>query len=96
MNNANFLAQAGHFLWGFGSVVAVAYALGRGAALMMFGLNVLYASVKEWIYDANFELPKQTWKDNLLDFSMYAVGCTAGLLYVFFIPRYILFWPSLG
>lgn len=83
MNDANVLAQIGHFLGGYAIVLTAAF-FGRQWAALGFGAALLvYAAVKEFWYDANYEIPHQTAADNWLDFSMYAVGITVGLVVVF-------------
>jgi hypothetical protein len=34
----------------------------------------VFAGFKEFVYDARYEVPKQTFGKNLLDFSMYCLG----------------------
>lgn len=80
MNNANVLAQIGHVLFGYALMLTVAYF--SNTSFMYLGIFagalIVYAALKEFWYDANYELPKQTWKDNLLDFSMYMLGLLVG------------------
>lgn len=79
MNDANVLAQIGHFLGGYGVVLTAAFLGGRWAAASLGVALLAYAGVKEFWYDANYEIPKQTDADNWLDFSMYAAGIVIGL-----------------
>lgn len=44
---------------------------------------VLYAGLKEFWYDANYELPRQTALDNWTDFSFYMLGLVLGAAIVF-------------
>lgn len=37
---------------------------------------VIFAALKEYWYDATYESPKQTFKDNTEDFAGYCVGIT--------------------
>lgn len=85
MNNANVLAQLAHVAWMYGIVVTFGFLVGQHAAFEAGGALALYAVVKEWIYDAHFEVPKQTWKDNLLDMSMLWLGIAlaAGVVWRF-------------
>lgn len=83
MNDANVLAQIGHVLGGYGIVLTAAFLGGRVYAVSFAAALMVYAAVKEFWYDARFELPKQTWQDNVLDFSMYGVGTILGLVTTF-------------
>lgn len=89
MNDATVLAQIGHVLGGYSLVMTTAYLSNNSHAWTLFfaALLVAYAGVKEFWYDAKYEIPVQTWKDNLLDFSMYVVGLIVGLTVVFLIKR---------
>lgn len=83
MNNVTFLAQVGHFLAGYGIVLTGAFLSGRLVACLLAVFLIAYAGVKEFYFDANFELPKQTAFDNWLDFSMYVFGVIFGLVVTF-------------
>ena len=83
MNDSVVLAQIAHVLGGYGVVLTSAYWGGTKAALISAALLTLYAGLKEFWYDANYELPKQTTFDNVLDFSMYCVGMTIGIVSAF-------------
>ena len=80
MNNPQYRAQVGHTLGGYALIVTV-LALGHGwmPVLVTYGLGILAAAVKEFWYDARYELPRQTEEDNLIDFGFYVVGGTIGL-----------------
>jgi hypothetical protein len=81
MNDSIILAQIGHALGGYSIVLTVAF-LWRDLhrALIAAGLVMLYATIKEHWYDANYEEPKQTSWDNWLDWSFYLVGSIIGTL----------------
>jgi hypothetical protein len=76
MGEVNFLATMAHVAWAYGIVLTTAFISGqlRLAAEMSIGLG-LFAAVKEFVYDANFEKdPPQTFKDNMQDFCGYLGG----------------------
>ena len=78
MNDPQFLAQIGHFLGG-GSIVILVVIFFGYAALPWAMLGILVAAaVKEFFYDARWELPKQTFVMNLTDFAFYQLGSIAG------------------
>jgi hypothetical protein len=81
MNDSTVLAQFGHFLGGYGIITTLAY---HGAVfrivLLAAALIVLYALIKEFWYDANYELPKQTFFDNALDFTFWCLGTIVGVV----------------
>ncbi len=80
MNSSIVLAQIAHVLFSYATVMTVAYF--TGTSLLALGITaavvVAYAAVKEFWYDANFELPVQTAFDNWLDFSMFCLGLVLG------------------
>jgi len=88
MNDPNYLAQVGHVLFGYSLILTVAFA-GRSFESCWWTLagGALVAGLKEFWYDAKYEIPKQTFWDNLLDFSMYIVGGFVGMLASFIIAR---------
>jgi hypothetical protein len=80
MNNPQYLAQVGHFLGGASlMMLTTMFSWNLLCLWATFGVGLLVAGVKEFWYDANYELPKQSWKDNLMDFSFYALGGLAGV-----------------
>lgn len=76
MNEVNYLAAMGHIGWACLIVLSTAlmtscnmrWCLGISAGMTIF------AGCKEYLYDANFERPKQTFKDNTQDFVGYLGG----------------------
>jgi hypothetical protein len=48
----------------------------------MLPIFILVAALKEFWYDKNYELPKQTTADNTLDFLMYFTGLVIGSLVI--------------
>jgi hypothetical protein len=84
MNSVDFLAAMAHAL--FGCLLAVTLAFFTGgylASLIGAGALVLASGVKEFWYDANYELPPQTAADNWTDFAFYQVGSAVGLGLIF-------------
>jgi VanZ family protein len=71
--NVQFLADVGHF--------TVPYALVATfprAKWEILGLFVAYAAVKEYYFDARYEVPHQTFWDNTEDFIGYLLGAAVG------------------
>lgn len=82
-NNPNFNAQAAHFGVGYGSAITIftkSMPSHPFVGLGLMALFVAYAGLKEFWYDANYELPAQSFLDNLEDFLWYMYGMMAGLL----------------
>jgi hypothetical protein len=79
MNEVQFLANMGHFAWAFGIVLTTAYLSNSNyrALDIVSVAGIALAAAKEFLYDANFELPKQTFKDNMTDFVGYVLGIAA-------------------
>ncbi len=76
MNSVTYLAAMAHIGWAALILVSVAFVSNTSLATCAYasvGL-VVFAAIKEYGYDANFELPKQTWKDNTQDFAGYVGG----------------------
>jgi len=82
MNNPDFLAAAAH-LFGALAIIMIAYrALGKKGGLVSTGLFIIYALIKEFWWDMNYELPKQTFGDAFLDFFSYMAGLVLALIIV--------------
>lgn len=89
MNDPRFLAQIAHALGAYSVVLTAEYFGGHKICILFAALFVIYAAVKEFWYDANFELPKQTTFDNVLDFTFYMVGIVVCLGVIFGIKSHI-------
>lgn len=72
-----FSENAAHILAGYGAVLTVA--LFRGSHYWFIAF-VLGAAIKEYVYDAEFETPHQTFLMNTTDFLGYCLGIAIGLL----------------
>jgi hypothetical protein len=79
MASQSFDTQCAHVLAGYSVIMTARLFWPRHVRLTAF-IAVLTAGLKEFFYDARYELPRQTWKDNTLDFSMYCLGITIGCL----------------
>jgi hypothetical protein len=79
MNNPQFLAQIGHVLFGCLVMVLAAFFGGTKATWIALPIMVVFALIKEFWYDATYELPKQTFADNAMDFGFYCLGTGVGL-----------------
>lgn len=80
MNNPQYLAQVGHFLGGGSLMLLITLFSGNiNYTWMVFEVGVVAAAIKEFWYDANYEIPKQTWQDNVMDFSFYVLGGGVGV-----------------
>lgn len=84
MNSVNFLASMAHALFSYGTLLTVARLASIKVCFVAFLAILIYAAVKEFWYDANYELPKQTAADNWLDFSTYTLGGLIGLIVILF------------
>lgn len=81
MNNADVLAQFGHFLGAYSILTSISFHGGPYRAVWISALVIaVLAGVKEFFYDANYEDPHQTFWDNLLDFSFWCFGAAVGVL----------------
>lgn len=78
MNDPRYLAQVGHFLGAYSLVFTVHHFTNTRITGYVFIAGITAAALKEFWYDANYELPKQTSFDNWLDFSMYVAGGVVG------------------
>lgn len=76
-------AQIAHAFAGLSIPVATAFLSGsRRYALVAVGVVVMYAAFKEFWFDANYEIPPQTSRDNWTDFAFYCVGCSVACLLI--------------
>jgi hypothetical protein len=81
MTSADYLSASAHVGWAMSIVLLAKVAFHTTLAVWLaFGLGMLAAGLKEYVYDANFETPKQTFKDNTVDFLTYLAGGLAGLV----------------
>lgn len=80
MNNTFFLAQAAHTLLGYSIMTTVAYFSNTSPLYLGIfgGLFLTYAMIKEFVYDKNFETPKQTNTDGWTDFAFLCLGAIIG------------------
>ena len=76
MNSVAYLAAMAHVGWACLLMLLVALLSGRSIRACMWAsiALVIFAAGKEWLYDANFEIPKQTFRDNAGDFLGYLGG----------------------
>lgn len=80
MTNTTFITQAAHaLLTAFAIIVCAYFTKGIVPPLIAAGVAFVYAVVKEFIYDANEEVPVQTSFDNWLDFTFLCLGTAIGL-----------------
>jgi hypothetical protein len=80
MTNATYLAQAAHFLGGYGVIMTVAAGFRTPFAVFLaLILGTLLAALKEYWFDLRYETdPKQTLADSTLDFTFYLLGGAVG------------------
>jgi hypothetical protein len=71
-----FSEDAAHVLAAYGAVLTVV--LLHASHYWYLGF-VAMAALKEYVYDANFEVPHQTFLMNTADFLGYCVGILVGL-----------------
>lgn len=78
MTDIKYVAQFAHILFGL-SIILLAnlFFIPLLLALILF---VFYTGYKEFYFDINYETPKGTIKDGILDFSMYNLGYFLGYL----------------
>lgn len=76
MNSVTYLAAMAHIGWAALIVLATAVLSNVHIATCAYvsGGMIVFGLVKEYVYDANFEIPRQTWKNNTGDFAGYVGG----------------------
>lgn len=82
-DNPNFNAQAAHFGVGYGVAMTTMKFAYRKHPVIGIGVSLLfiaYAALKEFWYDANFEIPAQDFASNFEDFFFYHLGFITGLV----------------
>jgi hypothetical protein len=82
MNNVTYLAAMAHIGWAY--LIPLTFAFLGATLFQLIGLTslfILYAAIKEYWYDANYELPKQSFQENTQDF----IGYLGGLLFLWIV-----------
>jgi hypothetical protein len=79
MNNPQYLAQLGHSLGACLVMVVAGMFGGMFAAWIALPSIVVAALIKEYWYDATYEVPTQTFADNTMDFGFFCLGAGVGL-----------------
>jgi hypothetical protein len=74
MLDVQYLAAMAHSGWAALIVLSAARFLDLKLTAGVSGGLVAFAAVKEFVYDANFEVPRQTSKDDWEDFLGYLAG----------------------
>jgi hypothetical protein len=82
MENVQYLAQVGHFFGALSVVLSIAIFFAHAGLWLAFGLGLIYALLKEFWFDIQFE--KDTWSNSIMDFSFYVLGggSAVGLFYL--------------
>jgi hypothetical protein len=85
MNNPEYGFFMAHSGWAFALLVSAAYLSHTNIRLLEWVTagGFLAAALKEYVYDALFEVPKQTFTDNTEDFVGYLVGLAIGWCVLF-------------
>jgi hypothetical protein len=83
MTDPRFYGQAAHFFGGAFAIVTAG--LFFSSMFWVMAIWLLFAAstaTKEFYYDTRFEIPLQTTKGAILDFTSYQLGALLGLLLV--------------
>jgi hypothetical protein len=80
MTNDDIKGKTAHALAGYGVMLTAGY-LKKGLLvhLIVWFLLFVYTVVKEFWYDAKYEVPLQTLEGSLTDFKWYHVGAAVGM-----------------
>lgn len=75
MDNPTFLAEMAHFAWAYGILLTAAlWSATRRQLVCLFLAFVVFAVVKEYWYDLNYEIPADSVSGSTLDFCVYMLG----------------------
>jgi hypothetical protein len=74
-----FSEHAAHILGGYAAVLTVLFLPLNWVSKWWYPGFVVAAALKEYVYDANFETPHQTFVMNTADFLGYCVGIGLGI-----------------
>ena len=74
----NLIAQVAHLFSAYSAIFTVLVFCGPRVGLTVTILAVIVAAVKEFYYDAHYEIPFQAAADNVEDFAVYVLGMTLG------------------
>ncbi len=75
-NNPYFVAFNAH-CWS-AAIIVLLLSHFCGHALLWFSAIIMYAAIKEFWFDATYEVPKQSAFDNETDFLGYCIGALIG------------------
>lgn len=90
MAHPTFIAQSAHFFSAIAVILTAHHLCGKKPALIAAGIFTVCAFIKEFWYDLNYELPKQTVADGILDFCFYMIGIIFVSSLIYFIkPKQI-------
>lgn len=79
----NLVGELAHVGWGALIVLACAAIFGKWITWYVAILFMIYAAIKEFWYDQNYETPDERGS-NLVDFLFYGVGVIIGIILVYF------------
>ena len=89
MNDSYFLTACAHSFGLWAILLTIYFLFGTIPLIVASSLFVVAAAVKEFWYDAKYELPVQTTFDNVFDFVWYIVGIAMCLIVVFVVKPHI-------
>jgi len=76
--NPTFIAQNAHCWFAFSVLVTLHLGFIDSSIWLFIAPLLGFAALKEFWFDATYEMPKQTFEDNMLDFGGYALGLSLG------------------
>lgn len=83
MTNEDVKSKTAHALAGYGVMLTTGFLVkGLFVHLFVWGLLFVYTIVKEFWYDAKYEVPPQTFEGGLIDFKWYHVGAAVGMVVI--------------
>ncbi len=83
MTNDDVKGKTAHALAGYAVMVTAGF-LAKGVFfhLTVWALLFVYTIFKEFLYDAKYEVPPQTFAGGLIDFKWYHIGAAVGMVVI--------------
>jgi len=79
MSNPQYLAQVGHSLGGLALVFVLGAFGGHEVMWWTFGIGLILAAFKEFVFDTASWGEGDSWADSAMDFAFYVLGGLAGM-----------------
>lgn len=92
MQNAQYLAQIGHFFGALSAMLIYGVFMRESYMILAFTIGTMLAAAKEFVYDVASWGEGDSWQDSAMDFAFYLLGGTVGTWLAHLAVRICLAW----